>query len=155
MVKYVKLDYKRNRFLSTIISSIQMKKDDFLSNLLNGYKYEQKIYEWSLDLFEEGLNVEEAIEIIYGRRMLILSNDSLINQPNRTIIVNHQKVMFALDNLPIYSNLTNSEKEKLQLSIDAVISTNLYLYPEIIAMTVSIIKNKFLNNKSRLGKDYG
>ncbi len=67
-----KLDIKRNKFIATIISSIQMDVDEFIQNLANGENYETTIYQLSINLFDEGKSLKEAIDIILQRRALVI-----------------------------------------------------------------------------------
>ena len=51
-----------NRYLNSIILSVQMEGKVFFKKLLNGKIYEKNIYTWSLEFFENNVPIDKAIK---------------------------------------------------------------------------------------------
>lgn len=135
----------KNEFVASIITSIKMNTNDFMENLSKGENYERIIYEWSVNLFNEGKTIEDAIKIIHERRMLIVFNSSY-NSSSREEYVsirNHQRIMEELKSLPAYFNLNQKQKASLQNKIDALIESKLRTHSEVIRLVLEIIKYNF------------
>ncbi|WP_271783638.1 hypothetical protein [Aquimarina algiphila] len=149
-MKNYELDKDRNKFISSIIESIRMNVNDFMQNLADGKNYEITIYEWSINLFNEGKSIKDSIEIIHNRRMLVLLNGNYEFSIQNKISRNHQKVMRELKMNPTYFKLKKSQKEEVQTNIDHLVETNLYFHPEIVQMILELIKHKFFKNQFKI-----
>ncbi len=140
---------KRNQFIKTIIESIQMTVSDFMLNLASEESYEKNIYCWSISLFEERKSIDEAIKIVHRRRMSVLLSCTNEFDMKNKISLHRQKVMNKLKLEPTYCKLSKSQKRYFQDSIDRYIETDLYSYPEIVEMTLALIKRTLSEHPSK------
>lgn len=145
---------RRNKFIAAIISSIQMNVNDFIQNLANGENYETTIYQLSINLFDEGKSLKEAIDIILQRRVIATLKPSKISKDHNTITTSriHQKVMSRLRLQSTYFKLTNWQKKRIQSKIDALVKTRLYNYPEIIQFVLGIIQHTMIKTQQEVYK---
>ncbi|TPN87093.1 hypothetical protein [Aquimarina algicola] len=141
-------DQERNKFISSIIESIKMNVNEFMDNLANGEKYETTIYKWSINLFNEGKSIDDAIKTVHKRRMLFVVNSTYNPSPHEEYSSqrNHQRIMVELESLPIYLNLNQSQKASIQNTIDALVESKLRTHSGIIELVTEIIKYNFETN---------
>ncbi len=154
-MKNSRQEIKRSKYITTIISSVQMNVDDFMQNLGNGENYENTIYQWAITLFDEGKSLKEAINIILQRRELVVLNSMKIPENQDTAVVSrlHQKVMKGLSIHPVYFNLNNSQKKSIKNKIDALIATRLYRHNEIIQFVIGIIRHTLPQSQKKITKN--
>lgn len=141
----------KNKFISSIIVSIKMNPIHFMKNLAIGEKYEITINEWSINLFNEGKALEEAIKIINKRIGLVLASTAKPSpDPLHSVLIkNHQKIMSLLDKNALYSSLSNDEKNRIQDRIDAFVEGNLYTPQDVVDIIINVIQNTMDKKKSK------
>jgi len=144
----------KNKFISAIIKSLKIDNDSFMDNLRKGENYETTIYQWSINLFDEGKAVEEAVSIINKRINLVLSNSTCFNIQDLSNNKSYKKVMNQLEINPIYSSLDIDQKYILQHKVNAFVNTNLYTSYDIVKIILNVIENTISNDtKQNTDKD--
>lgn len=69
--------YSKREFVIDIIEALHMKLDAFMYNLANHNPYEMLLYVWINKLYSKGKSSEEAIQLIYKARNILLLNNIL------------------------------------------------------------------------------
>lgn len=134
---------RKYQFIIGVIKSLQMNPVEFEQNLIKGAVYETILYNWSVNLFQEGKDINEAIRIILEKRIQIIYsiNGGFTSEGNIINNRNCQKVLAKLKDQPTYSNLRENEKQKVKSKINALVQTRLWSIAEIVDLTHEIIKN--------------
>ncbi|WP_109097523.1 hypothetical protein [Aquimarina sp. AU58] len=64
----------KHRFMSDILKTLHLTMDTFIYNLANHSPYEMLLYRWINKLYTKGISSEEAIQLIYKARNILLLN---------------------------------------------------------------------------------
>ncbi|PKV52037.1 hypothetical protein ATE84_4138 [Aquimarina sp. MAR_2010_214] len=78
------LEYNsKYRFMSDILKTLHLKTDIFMYNLAHHTPYEMILYRWINKLYTKGTSSEEAIQLIYKARniLLLTQKNSWCNPP--------------------------------------------------------------------------
>lgn len=137
-------DYKDKRtFLAKVLDCLQLNLVEFEQNLRNGAAYETIIYNWVVNLYQEGKSCDEAFRIILEKRVQVLYSINENIMLEDTMITNRkfQKVLANLQTIPLYMNLKEKEKQSIRRKAIALIETRLWSISEVVEFIVKIIKN--------------
>ncbi len=63
---------KKSQFIVDIILALHMKIDEFMYNLVHHHPYETILYLWIHKLYLKGKSSDEAIQLIYKARNIVL-----------------------------------------------------------------------------------
>ncbi|WP_024770417.1 hypothetical protein [Aquimarina macrocephali] len=64
--------YDKHKFMSDILQALHLKMDEFMYNLAHHTPYEMILYSWINKLYTKGRSSEEAIQLIYKARNILL-----------------------------------------------------------------------------------
>ena len=130
-------------FIFSIIKALQLNPVEFEHNLRKGAAYESIIYNWVVNLYQEGKSCDEAFRIIFEKRVQVLYSINENIMLEDTIVTNrkYQKVLENLQTIPLYMNLKEKEKQSIRRKAIALIETRLWSVAEIVDFTIEIIKN--------------
>lgn len=123
MIENVEYNNDRNRFLTTIIKSIQIEMDDFMARVTNKDCYESLIYKWAIRLFEKGTTTDYAISVIHRARRFVLINKTY-NHYEATTDVALDKILAMLNEHPNYNKLDSETKHIVQKKIMEMFNHN-------------------------------
>ncbi|WP_298546089.1 hypothetical protein [uncultured Aquimarina sp.] len=142
-MKNLQLNPNESKYITSIIRSLKMDINKFTQNLFAKENFEVTLYQWSINLFNEGKTSEEAIKIVNQRISLVLSNSTepKPNPQHLVLIKNHQKVMDLLQVNLIYNSLNTDEKHSIQNRIDAFVKTDLYTPNDVVNIILKVIQN--------------
>ncbi|EZH72142.1 hypothetical protein ATO12_24725 [Aquimarina atlantica] len=62
------------QFMSDILKTLHFTMDTFIYNLAHHSPYEMLLYRWINKLYTKGISSEEAIQLIYKARNILLLN---------------------------------------------------------------------------------
>ncbi|WP_438423998.1 hypothetical protein [Aquimarina macrocephali] len=68
------LHHNKSKFVIVIIESLHMKADTFMYNLAHHHPYEMLLYVWINKLYTKGKSIDDAIQLIYKARNILLLN---------------------------------------------------------------------------------
>ena len=76
-------NYNQNEFFTDIIEALHMKADTFMYNLSHHNPYEMLLYVWIYKLYNKKKSIEEATQLIYKARNILLlhSSQAFCNTP--------------------------------------------------------------------------
>ncbi|WP_108809208.1 hypothetical protein [Aquimarina spinulae] len=66
--------HDKNKFMSDILKTLHLTMDTFIYNLAHHTPYEMLLYRWINKLYTKGISSEEAIQLIYKARNILLLN---------------------------------------------------------------------------------
>ncbi len=70
----VHLQYHKHHYFANILQAMHFKMDVFMYNLVHQGMYEMILYIWIDKLYKKGKTIEEALQILYkARNMLLLT----------------------------------------------------------------------------------
>ncbi len=124
MTKNINLNKNRNQFLTTIIKSIQIEMDDFMTRVANKDCYESLIYKWAIRLFDKGTTTDYAISVIHRARRFVLINKTYNNFLKPTTNVALDKILTMLKEHPNYNRLDAERKRIVQKKIMEMFNHN-------------------------------
>ncbi|WP_035095212.1 hypothetical protein [Aquimarina megaterium] len=70
-MEYLEFNSK-HKFMSDILKTLHFTMDTFIYNLANHSPYEMLLYRWINKLYTKGISSEEAIQLIYKARNILL-----------------------------------------------------------------------------------
>ncbi|WP_438424357.1 hypothetical protein [Aquimarina macrocephali] len=69
------LEYNsKHKFMSDVLKMLHLKMDTFMYNLAHHTPYEMVLYNWIDKLYSKGTSIEDAIQLIYKARNILLLN---------------------------------------------------------------------------------
>ncbi len=140
----------KQRFVECIVNSMQMTVIDFTNSLHKGAPYEHMIHQWITSLYEEKVEIEEAITIIHQRRLQVLFYNSEIKTPEVEITKARKRVLDRLKNSAIYNSLDKKNKEYVHSKIENLIRPNLHSCSDIFKIILKICKKLRNDQKSTI-----
>ncbi|MBL0685335.1 hypothetical protein [Aquimarina mytili] len=66
------LQQQKHHYFATILQALHFKMDAFIYNLVHHSPYETLLYRWMVKLYKKGKTSEEALQLIYKARNIIL-----------------------------------------------------------------------------------
>ncbi|TPN82969.1 hypothetical protein [Aquimarina algicola] len=144
---------KKQRFIESIIDSIQMNILDFKDNLNKGESYELMIYQWINNLFEEKVEIEEAVTIVHQKRLQVLFNNAEVKTPEAEISKVRKRIFDRLDKTSLYNNLNHKNKEYIHSRIESLIQPNLHSCSDIIKIIFKICRKLGNDQKPTITKN--
>ncbi|WP_025663258.1 hypothetical protein [Aquimarina megaterium] len=140
----------KNRFIASILKYLKENIDQFHTNLTKGENYETTLYEWSISLFNEGKSIDEAVEEINKRRMLVMLSSTREVNIIKSLSTQRklEKVMLNLEQESCYSKLKAPQKTIVNERIEALANTDLWNHPDILEFALTIIKKNFQSDDS-------
>ncbi|TSE04377.1 hypothetical protein [Aquimarina algiphila] len=123
MTENLELNNRRNRFIATIIQSIQIEMDEFMMRVANKECYESMIHRWTVRLFEKGFSSDQAIEVIHRARRFVLMNKDTYStgfQPDLTF----ETILAMLNEHPKYNELDKAAKLIVQKKVSEMFNNN-------------------------------
>ena len=145
-------DYKdKKTFLAKVLDCLQLNPVEFEQNLQKRGAYETIIYNWVVNLYQEGKSCDEAIRSILEKRVQVLYSINENIMLEDTIVTNrkYQKVLAKLQIIPLYMNLKEKEKQSIRRKAIALIETRLWSISEVVEFIVNIIKNSIKKEEER------
>ncbi len=71
--------HEKSKFITEIIEALHIKQDAFMYNLAHHHPYEMLLYTWINKLYTKEKTSEEAIQLIYkARNILLLNNNNIL-----------------------------------------------------------------------------
>ncbi len=131
---------KKQRFIESIINSIQMTVKDFMDNLNKGESYELMIYQWIISLYKEKVNIEEAVTIVHQKRLQVLFNNAEVKTPEAEILKVRKRIFDRLQKTSLYNNLNHKNKEYIHSKVEGLIKPNLHSCSDIIKIIFKICR---------------
>ncbi len=64
--------HEKHQYLATILHAMHFKMDVFMYNLVHRGVYEMLLYKWITKLYTKDKTVEEALQLIYKARNILL-----------------------------------------------------------------------------------
>jgi hypothetical protein len=148
-MKNSKID--KNKFIALILKSLKEDIDQFHTNLTKGENYETTLYQWSVNLYNEGKPIDEAIEEINTRRRLVMVSCTrgLNNKKNISTQRKLEKVMLNLRQESCYAKLDDSQKAIINKRVEALADTDLWNHLELLEFAITIIKKIFYTDDAK------
>ncbi len=131
---------EKQRFIESIIDAIQMNIIDFKDNLNKGESYELMIYQWITNLYEEKVNIEEAVIIVHQKRLQVLFHNAEVKTPEAEISKVRKRIFDRLHKTSLYTNLNHKNKEYIHSRIESLIQPNLHSCSDIIKIIFKICR---------------
>lgn len=123
MTENIKLSNSRNRFLIAIIESVQIEMDEFTRRVANKECYEMMIHEWAIRLFEKGVPINYAVNVIHrARRSVLLYKTKTVYLSATPVTL--EKILTMLNDYPKYNELNDQAKLIVQKKIAALFNNN-------------------------------
>ncbi|MBQ0735791.1 hypothetical protein [Aquimarina celericrescens] len=70
---------KKSKFIVDTIQALHIKLDQFMYNLVHHSPYEIVLYIWIHKLYLKGKSSEDAVQLIYKARNMLLSKEAYIS----------------------------------------------------------------------------
>ncbi|TPN87434.1 hypothetical protein [Aquimarina algicola] len=144
---------EESKYLELIIDSIQMNILDFQDNLNKGESYELMIYQWITNLYEEKVNVEEAVTIVHQKRLQVLFHNAEVKTPEAEISKIRKRIFDRLQKTSLYNNLNHRNKEYIHSRIESLIKPNLHSCSDVIKIIFKICRKLGNDQKPTITKN--
>ncbi|PKV48544.1 hypothetical protein ATE84_0544 [Aquimarina sp. MAR_2010_214] len=72
-MEYIEYNSK-HQYMSNILKMLHLKMDIFMYNLAHHNSYETILYRWIHKLYSKGISIDDAIQLIYKARNILLLN---------------------------------------------------------------------------------
>ncbi|WP_027392816.1 hypothetical protein [Aquimarina latercula] len=133
----------KDEYIFNIIKALQLNPIEFEQNRIDGAAYETILYNWAVNLYQEGKSCDEAFRIILEKRVQILYsiNGNIMLEDTMVTDRKYQKVLTKLQTISAYDDLKEKEKQSIRRKAIALIETRLWSISEVVEFIVKIIKN--------------